>query len=127
MAGDASGRVEARVPAVIEHRRGRPGRLRRRRLTVALGLAVVEGFLVLVGVLPWWGVLLLAALGLALYVGVGRESSSGDVRDATWILAVSQLVVVLVPVLAVLVSALAVAALLLLAAVALVAVLRDRR
>ncbi|HEU0337329.1 MAG TPA: hypothetical protein VFR43_12275 [Gaiellaceae bacterium] len=127
MAGDASGRVEARVPAVIEHRRGRSGRLRRRRLTIALVLAVVQGFLVLLGVLPWWGVLLLAALGLALYVGVGRESSSGDLRDTTWILAVSQLVVVLVPVLAVLVSALAVAALLLLAAVALVAVLRDRR
>jgi hypothetical protein len=127
MAGDASSRVEARVPAVIEHRRGRAGRLRRRRLTIALVVAVVEGFLVLLGVLPWWGVLLLAALALALYVGVGRESSSGDLRDTTWILAVSQLVVVLVPVLAVLVSALAVAALLLLAAVALVAVLRDRR
>ena len=116
------------MPAVIEHRRGSSGRfLRRNRLKLALMLAVVEGFLVLVGALPWWGVLLLAALGLALYVGIGRESSSGELRDATWILAVSQLAVVLVPVLAVLVSALAVAALLLLAAIALVAVLRDRR
>jgi hypothetical protein len=128
MAGDASGRVEARVPAVIEHRASRYGSfLRRNRLKIALVVAVVEGFLVLAGVLPWWGVLLLAGLGLALYVGVGRESSSGGLRDVTWIAAVSQLTVVLVPVLALLVSALAVAALLLLAAVALVAVLRDRR
>lgn len=116
------------MPAVIEHRPGRSGRfLRRNRLKIALVLAVVEGFLVLVGALPWWSVLVLAALGLALYVGIGRESSRGDLRDATWIVAVSQLVVVLVPVLAVLVSALAVGALLLLAAIALVAVLRDRR
>jgi hypothetical protein len=125
MAGDASGRVEARVPAVIEHRPSRYGSLlRRHRLKLALGIAIVEGFLVLAGVLPWWGVLLLAGLGLALYVGIGRESSSSDLRDVTWIAAVSQLTVVLVPVLAVLVSALA---LLVLAAIALVAVLRDRR
>jgi hypothetical protein len=127
MAGEASGRLRAHVPAIVEHRRIQGSFLRRNRLRIALAVALVEAVLVLVGALPWWGVLVLAAAGLALYLVVGRDSRRADVRDATWIAAVSQLTVVLVPVLAALVSALALVALVLLAAVALVALLRDRR
>jgi hypothetical protein len=127
MAGEASGRLRAHVPAIVEHRRTQGAFLRRNRLRIALAVALVEAVLVLVGALPWWGVLVLAAAGLALYLVVGRDSRRADVRDATWIAAVSQLTVVLVPVLAALVSALALVALVLLAAVALVALLRDRR
>ena len=114
--------------AIIEHGETLVGRyLRTRRLRLALILAVVEGILVLAGVLPWWAVLVLAAAGLGAYVAAGRESRREDVRHLTWIGAVSQLVVVLVPVLALVVSALAIAALVLLAAAALAALLLERR
>jgi hypothetical protein len=127
MPGDASGRLQARVPAVIEHRQGPRSRLRRRRVQIALAVAALEGLLVLVGVLPWWSVLVLAAAGLAAYLAVGRDSSNPDVRDVTWIAAVSQLSVVLLPLLAAVVSVLVVAVVVLLAGAALVALLLDRR
>ena len=127
MTGDASGRIQARLPAVLEHRAARDGRLRRNRLKIALAIAVVEGLLVVVGAFPWWGALVLATAALVVYLAAGRESRRGDVRDATWIGAVSQLAVVLVPVLAAVVTARAVAALVVLAAVALIVLLRERR
>ncbi|HEY7730468.1 MAG TPA: hypothetical protein VH950_06150 [Gaiellaceae bacterium] len=127
MPGDASGRLQARVPAVIEHRQETRSWLRRRRLQIALAVAALEGLLVLVGVLPWWSVLVLAAVGLAAYLAVGRDSSSADVRDVTWIAAVSQLSVVLLPLLAAVVSVLVVVVVVLLAGAALVALLLDRR
>jgi hypothetical protein len=128
MPGEGSGRIEVRVPAVIEHRGGATRRgLRPYRLRVALAIAVVEGVLVLAGVLPWWSVLFLAAASLASYLALGRESSSPDVRDATWIAAVSQLSVVLLPLLAAVVPVLVVTVVVLLAGAALVALLLDRR
>jgi hypothetical protein len=127
MPGDASGRLEARVPAVIDHRQRARTWLRRRRLQIALAVAALEGLLLLAGVLPWWSVLVLAAAGLAAYLAVGRDSSRPDVRDVTWIAAVSQLSVVLLPLLAAVVSVLVVAVVVLLAAAALVALLLDRR
>ena len=128
MTEDAFTGVRARVPAVVEHRAGRLGRLvQERALLAALVIAALEGALVLAGVLPWWSVIALAAGALALYLAVGRESRHAEVRSATWVAAVSQLAVVLVPVLAAVVAALAVAAVLVVALAALVVLLRDRR
>lgn len=113
---------------LIEHgetRRAR--RLRQNRYKVALGVAALEGILVLVGAIPWWVVVLLALVSLVGYAAWGREHSSPDVRVVTWTAAVSQLVVVLVPVLAGLVVVLAAVVVVLLAAVALAALLLDRR
>jgi hypothetical protein len=113
---------------LIEHGETRRGRsLRQNRVKVALAVAALEGILVLVGVIPWWVVLLLAVVALAAYVAWGREHRSPDVRAVTWTAAVSQLVVVLVPVLAAAVVVLAVVVVVLLAAVALGALLLDRR
>ena len=113
---------------LIEHgetRRAR--RLRQNRYKVALAVAALEGILVLAGAIPWWVVVLLALISLVAYAGWGREHSSADVRVVTWTAAVSQLLVVLVPVLAGLVVVLAAVVVVLLAAVALAALLLDRR
>jgi hypothetical protein len=112
----------------IEHREGRFGpSLRRRRVHVILWIVLIEGLLVLFGVLPWWSVLLLAAAAFAVYVFYGRESRNPAVRQASWIAAVSQLVVVLVPVLAVVLTTLAIVALVLVAVGVLVLLFLDRR
>ena len=118
--------VENSTP--IEHGQGRLGTLvRERRWYLVLGIVLVEGILVLFDAIPWWTVLVLAALAFALYVGVGRGHRNLALREATWIAAVSQLVVVLVPVLALVLTALAVVALVLVAVGVLVLLLLDRR
>ncbi len=115
-------------PLTIEHGSNRFGRaLREYRVRIALLVALVEGVLVLVGEIPWWSVVLVAIAAVALYVVVGRKAGREEVREVSWILAVSQLAVVLVPALALVLTAFAVVALVLLAVVALVVLLRDRR
>ena len=112
----------------LEHRQGRIGALlHKRRLHLVLWIIVLEGILVLFDVIPWWGVLLLALVALAVYRGAGRGHTSSVVREASWIAAVSQLVVVLVPVLAVVLTTLAIVALVVIAIGALVLLLVDRR
>lgn len=117
--------MEART---IEHGGNRLGRrLRGSRLQIALIVALVEGVLVLSGAIQWWVVALLAIGAVALYVTQGRAAKREDVRAGSWILAVSQVVVVLVPVLALILTAFAIFALVLFAIVALVILIRDRR
>lgn len=112
----------------IEHGTNSIGRrLRDGRLRIALIVALVEGILVLVGSIEWWVVLLLAIGAVALYVAWGRSARRQDVRELTWIFAVSQVAVVLVPALALVLTALAVVALVIVAVVALVVLLLDRR
>jgi hypothetical protein len=115
-------------PATIEHGSTRLGRrLRNNRLRIALIVALVEGILVLVGSIDWWIVVLFAILGVAVYVMAGRAARREEARELSWIFAVSQVAVVLVPVLALVLTAFAVVALVLIAVVALVVLLRDRR
>ena len=102
-------------------------RLRHNRYKIALAIAAIEGVLVIAGAIPWWVVVLLALVTLGGYVAWGRDHSSPDVRVVTWTAAVSQLVVVLVPVLAGAVVVLAAVAVVGLAAIALAALLLDRR
>ena len=112
----------------IEHGHGRLGTLlRERRWQLVLGIVLVEGILVLFDAIPWWTVLVLALLAFALYVGVGRGHRTLAVHEGSWIAAVSQLVVVLVPVLALVLTALAVVALVLIAVAVLALLLLDRR
>jgi hypothetical protein len=118
----------ARELDVLEHGETSVSRmLRRHRLRIALVVAVVEGILVIADVIPWWLVLSLALVGLVAYTAVGRNSTRTDVRSITWIAAVSQLIVVLVPIATVVVGILAIVVVALLAVVALVALLADRR
>jgi hypothetical protein len=115
-------------PLTIEHGSNRFGRaLRENRLKLVLILALVEGILVLVGEIDWWVVVLLAIGSVVLYVTWGRTAGREEIRVGTWILAVSQVAVVLVPALALVLTALAIVVLVVLALVALVVLLRDRR
>ena len=115
-------------PVTIDHGSTRFGRrLREYRLQIALIVALVEGVLVLVGSIDWWVVVLLAIVAVTLYAMAGRSAGRAEIRELTWIAAVSQVAVVLVPVLALVLTAFAVVALALLAVVALVVLLRDRR
>ena len=115
-------------PATIEHRSTRFGReLRANRLKLALVIALVEGVLVLVDAIDWWVVVVLAVVAVVLYVLRGRTARHDTVRQGSWIFAVSQLAVVLVPALVLVATAVAVVALVVLAVIALVVLLRDRR
>lgn len=113
---------------MIEHGETRLARrVRQNRVKVALAIAALEGILVLAGAIPWWLVVLLALGALVAYAAWGREHASADVRVVTWTAAVSQLLVVLVPVLAGALVVLAALAVVALAAVALTVLLLDRR
>jgi hypothetical protein len=115
-------------PLTIEQGSTRFGRaLRENRLQIALVVALVEGILVLLGEIPWWSVIVVAVVAVALYVWGGRTAGRVEVREISWIFAVSQVAVVLVPALAFGVVVFAVIALVLAAVVALVVLLRDRR
>jgi hypothetical protein len=112
----------------IEPGRGRLGAtLHDRRWQLVLAIVLVEGLLVLFDAIPWWTVLVVAALAFAFYVGAGRVHHRTAVHEGSWIAAVSQLLVVLVPVLALVLTTLAVVALVLVAVGALVLLLLDRR
>lgn len=116
------------TPTPIEHRQGRfGGLLHERRWALVLWIVLIEGLLVIFDVIPWWTVLLLAAAAFALYITVGRGHRSVAVREGSWIAAVSQLVVVLVPVLAFVLTALAIVLLVLVALGVLALLLLDRR
>jgi hypothetical protein len=114
-------------PAVIEHGESpRAAGWRRTRVRIALAIAALEGLAVVLGAIPWWAVVLLAAGAVALYLWVGRHHDRGEVRQATWIAAVSQLIVVLVPVGIVVATFLAIGVIVLVAIGLLVALLTDR-
>ena len=113
---------------VLEHRSSPGGRwLRARRLRIAVGLAIVEGLLVVLDVVDWWIAILVSAGAIGFYVLVGRQLRSYTARQASWIAAGAQALVVLVPILVVVVSWLAIVALAILAVIALVLLLSDRR
>ena len=113
---------------VVEHRESQFSRwLRRRRAQLAVGIAAVEAVLVLAGVVPWWLVVVAAADPSRCTSAFGRDHGSPGVRAGTWLAAVSQLIVVLVPVGLVVVGVLAIVVVAVLAAIALTVLLLDRR
>jgi hypothetical protein len=113
---------------VIEHGdAGRTRWLRERRLKIALGLAIVEGLLVAVDVIPAWIAIVFAIAALGLYFWWARALTAPSLRDTAWVIAVWQAVVLLVPVLVVIVGTLALVAVAAIAVLALVALFADRR
>src|SRR2546421_9382220 len=112
---------------LVDHRSTRAGRwLRAKRLRFATWIAVVEGLLVVLHVIPWFVALALAAAALGFYVWLGRELRSDVARQGSWIAAASQVLVVLVPVLVALIGGLAILAVGVLAIVALFVLFTDR-
>jgi hypothetical protein len=114
------------VEPVAEHRESAPARwLRERRFRIALLVAFIESLLVLFSDHGWWYVLAAAVIAVALYF-FGRRTSSPLVHELTWILASSQVISVLVPVLWVVVRTLAIIVLVLLGLFFLAILLLDR-
>lgn len=106
---------------------GRGNWLRERRLRLALLIGLVETVFVVWGGLGWFWVLALAAAAVALYVFVARRAGNQSLRELAWILAASQLIAVIVPVLWEVAKFLAIVILVLMAAALLVMLLMDRR
>jgi len=112
---------------LVEHGSTPTGRwLRARRLRIAAWIAVVEGLLVLIHAVPRIPAIILATAIVIFYFGFGRQLRVDSLRQVSWIAAMSQALVILVPVLAVLIWGVAVLALAVLAVVALFVLLQDR-
>jgi hypothetical protein len=101
--------------------------LRARRLKIALWIAAVEGLLVVLHAIPKFAALAIAAVLILVYFAFGREVRSDAARQVSWIAAVSQALMVLVPVLVILIGGLAFLAVGALAVFALIVLLGDRR
>lgn len=113
--------------AVIEHGTSRSGRwLRARRTRIALWIAVAEGLLVALHVIPWSLGILFAALIVVLALWVLRNIRSDTIHQVAWIAGVSQAFVALVPILVLVIGTLALIAVGILALVALAALFADR-
>lgn len=101
--------------------------LHARRFKIALGIALAEGVLVIVDVIPAWIAVLAGIAVVGYWFFVGRNHKSQVARDAGWTAAMSQVIVALVPLLAFVLTTLAILVLVLIAVVALVALIADRR
>ena len=116
------------MTVVVEHGSSRSGRwLRRYRTRIALWIAVVEAALVVFGVIPKWPAFVVAVGLIALYLFVGRRFGSDTARQTTWIAALSQLLIVALPLLVGIVTLVAFVALAALVVVALVVLFVGRR
>lgn len=112
---------------MIEHRSSRSGRwLRERRLRIAIWIAVIEGLLVVVHVIPKWLAIIVAGALLGWYLLAGRRVQSDGARQVGWIAAASQAMLALIPVIAFFVTTVALIALGILAVVALVVLFTER-
>jgi hypothetical protein len=114
-------------PGVIEHRESRPRRwLRERRVAIAVWIAVIEGLLFIVGVIPRVLTLAVAVLVVVGYFWLGHRLRPETVREVAWIAAVSQAFVLLIPLLGLVVGTLALIGFGILAVLALVVLFARR-
>jgi hypothetical protein len=74
------------------------GYLRQHRLRITLWIAVVEGILVIAHVLPKYAVYAFAAVALIFWFAFARNYKSNFARQTGWILAASQSIAALVPI-----------------------------
>jgi hypothetical protein len=112
----------------LEHGTSRTGRwLQRYRLRAAFWIALVEGILLLFGVISRWAALLVAVLIVVGYFVIASRVRAPLARDIAWVAAVSQALVALIPILLIVVGTLALIAVGILAIVALIVLFGDRR
>jgi FtsH-binding integral membrane protein len=100
--------------------------LRQNRIKISLWIAVVEGLLVLVGLIPHWLVYVLAAVAIAFWAGAGRNYKSHLGRQVSWVFAASQAAAVLVPIVWFLAKTAAIVAIAIIAVVALIYLFTER-
>jgi hypothetical protein len=93
--------------AVVEHRQGPTARwLRERRISLAIGVAILEGILIVSGELSKALALVVAIAVVVLYFTLADRLRPGVGREIAWIAAVSQAIVMLIPVLVILIGTL---------------------
>ena len=102
------------------------GYLSEHRLRISLWVAVVEGVLVIAGVIPKWSVFVVTVAAVGYWFFLGRDVRSIMVRQASWIFAASQVFVLLVPLLFGVFKTLAYVALAILAIAALFFLFNER-
>jgi hypothetical protein len=119
----------AREHPVIDAHSSRAGRwLRERRLRLALWIAVIEGIVVAVrGDISRWTVLIIAALVLLLYMSLRDRVRWDAGRQVLWIVAASQVLALLVVILAFVVGMIALVLVGLFAVFALIYLFSDLR
>jgi hypothetical protein len=77
-----------------------------KRAKIALAFAAVEGLLLLFGRLSSWVVIAVAIPCVAFYLWRGREMKPGTTRDALWVVAVSQVLIILAAIVSILIGTL---------------------
>ena len=114
-------------PHAIEHGSSRAGRwLEQHRTRAALWIAAIESVVVLFSHdVTKWTVIALAVVSVLAWLG-GRETRSQVVREILWIFAVSQLLVLTVPIGLAILSTIAIILFALLAVAALVFLFAER-
>jgi hypothetical protein len=113
--------------AVIEHGTSRIGRwLRARRVRFALFIALAEAVLIIVHAIPRLTALIVAGAIVAVYLWAHRRLRSDGMRQAGWIVAASQSLVLLVPVFLIFFWTLALVVVAILGVVALIALFSER-
>jgi len=100
--------------------------LRQNRIKISLWVAVAEGLLTLVGLIPHWLVYVLAAVAIAFWAGAGRNYKSNLGRQLSWIFAASKAACVLVPIVWFLAKTAAIIAIAIIALVALIYLFTER-
>ena len=111
----------------IEHGSTRTSRwLQERWVSIGVAIAIAEGLFIVLGELSKWGAVVVAVILLVAFVRFGRSLQSPTTRVSARIAALSQALVVFVPLLIGLVYAAAIFALVVIAIVALAALFRSR-
>jgi hypothetical protein len=101
--------------------------LARRRLKIAIGIAVLEGIIVALSAdFSRWTVIIISAPIIAFYVFAGRSLQSDTGRQLAWIAAATQAFAILLCVVALVIGSFALIAAGLLAAVAVILLLGER-
>jgi FtsH-binding integral membrane protein len=100
--------------------------LRQNRIKIALWIAVAEGLLILIGLIPHWLVYVLAVVAIGFWALAGRNYKSASGRQLSWIFAASQAACVLVPIVWFLAKAAAIVAIAVIAVVALIYLFTER-
>jgi cellulose synthase/poly-beta-1,6-N-acetylglucosamine synthase-like glycosyltransferase len=114
--------------AVIEHGTSRPGRwLRERRLRIALWVAVIEGIFIVFHQIPVAVAIVVGIAVVVLYFTQGDRLTSDTAGQVAWIGAVSQVLVMLVPIFLIVFASIALLVVAILAVAALVLLFSRRR
>ena len=93
--------------AVVEHRQSPTGRwLHERRISLAIGVAILEGILIVAGELSKALAVIVAIALVVGYFALADRLKPGVGREIAWIAAVSQAIVLLVPLLVIVIGTL---------------------